>query len=97
MSIKWMWKRKEGPFLTKGRALHSLVGSVLALVGYFVAGDGGAAAGVASGALVGFFWEKVTHRIAPLARWDHPFGDLADALSFTIGAVIMGLIILGVF
>lgn len=93
MELKW--KRKEGPFVTWGRALHGLVGSVLALGGYILGGDGGMAIGIALGAVVGVLWEKLTPHIGPLVGWDHPFADLGDALCFTSGGVITGLMILG--
>lgn len=88
------WRRKVGPVLTWGRLSHLTVGAALAYAGWFYRGDEGLVVGVVAGALVGWGWERATWFLAPLADWPHPFGDLADALSFTLGGLLMGVVAL---
>lgn len=88
------WARKGGPLLTLGRLAHLAVGIIIATSGWHWLGDEGIALGVLAGALAGWAWERATWYLAPIAHWPHPFGDLADALSFTAGGMLVGCVAL---
>lgn len=90
-----MFVPKKGPVFTGGRVKHALFGAVvpimLGLLSRYVLNGSyydGATAGAVVVVVGGGIWESATSRIASVAKWSHPWGDLIDFLSFVAGAII---------